>query len=300
MVPFENVSGQGFQSLGVRTQAAQAPRTLRRSIVSARRRLSSTPNKPGNVSLPRSASLPARFAQRRLVAAHVEQVVGDLKRQPQPRPYSSSAARCRPRRPADQRSQLAARPETSRRSCGGESLRARSSVGRAQLRRPDRRPGRPTSCRGAGGAGQHGAALGRDRAAGRTSRASTSKASVNSASPARIASRLAEDLVAGRPAAAQVVVVHRRQVVVDQRIGVDHLDGAGRRQRRLDRRRRKPRPPSTPASAAAACRAPTGCSESPRAVARDSPGRNSYTRRGQNRRGCAPGWCRCPVKTRCW
>ena len=42
--------------------------------------------------------------------------------------------------------------------------------------------------------------------------------------------RLAEHLVAGRPAAAQVVVVHRRQVVVDQRVGVDHLDGTGGRQ----------------------------------------------------------------------
>ena len=33
--------------------------------------------------------------------------------------------------------------------------------------------------------------------------------------------------VAGRAAAAQHVVVHARQVVVDQRIGVDHFDGAG-------------------------------------------------------------------------
>jgi hypothetical protein len=39
--------------------------------------------------------------------------------------------------------------------------------------------------------------------------------------------RLVERDVAGRLAAAQIVVVHRRQVVVDQRVGVDHLDGGG-------------------------------------------------------------------------
>ena len=40
--------------------------------------------------------------------------------------------------------------------------------------------------------------------------------------------RLVELPVAGRSAAAQVVVVHGRQVVVDERIAVDHFDGAGR------------------------------------------------------------------------
>ena len=43
---------------------------------------------------------------------------------------------------------------------------------------------------------------------------------------------LAERLVAGRAAATQVVVVHRRQVVVDQRVGVDQLDRRGERQHR--------------------------------------------------------------------
>jgi hypothetical protein len=38
--------------------------------------------------------------------------------------------------------------------------------------------------------------------------------------------RLAERDVAGRPAAPHRVVVHRRQVVVHERIRVDHLDGA--------------------------------------------------------------------------
>ena len=40
--------------------------------------------------------------------------------------------------------------------------------------------------------------------------------------------RLAERLVAGRLAAAQVVVVHRRQVVVDQRISVHHFHRTSR------------------------------------------------------------------------
>ena len=44
---------------------------------------------------------------------------------------------------------------------------------------------------------------------------------------------LVERPVAGRSAAPQVVVVHRRQVVVDQRIGVHHLQRTSRRQRRL-------------------------------------------------------------------
>ena len=45
--------------------------------------------------------------------------------------------------------------------------------------------------------------------------------------------RLAVDLVDGRPAAPQVVVVHARQVVVDQRVGVDQLQG----DREADRQR---------------------------------------------------------------
>jgi hypothetical protein len=38
----------------------------------------------------------------------------------------------------------------------------------------------------------------------------------------------------GQPAA-EVVVVHRREVVVDQRIGMDHLDRARRRERLFER-----------------------------------------------------------------
>ena len=61
-------------------------------------------------------------------------------------------------------------------------------------------------------------------------------------------------LVHGRLAAAQVVVVHGRQVVVDQRVAVDHLDGEPGDDRAFGRRRRRCRRPAAPAAAAAACR----------------------------------------------
>ena len=91
----------------------------------------------------------------------------------------------------------------------------------------------------------HAGVAGRARQQARTARAcsagatppssgvSTSKASACIASPASIACGLAELHVHGRLAAAQHVVVHARQVVVDQRIGVDQLDRAGGAQRRL-------------------------------------------------------------------
>jgi hypothetical protein len=41
--------------------------------------------------------------------------------------------------------------------------------------------------------------------------------------------------VARRLAAPQVIVVHRGEVVVDERVGVDHLDGGGERQYLLGR-----------------------------------------------------------------
>ena len=106
--------------------------------------------------------------------------------------------------------------------------------------------------------------------AGRTCRAMTSKASVSRPSPARIA-------VASSNALWQVGRPRRRssssiagQVVVDQRIRVDHLQRTGRRQRRGGVRRRRPRPPSGRAPAGAACRPPARCSASPRPAA---PGR---------------------------
>ena len=62
--------------------------------------------------------------------------------------------------------------------------------------------------------------------------ARTSKARVNRPSPARSAWASAERLVAGGLAPPDVVVVHAGQVVVDERIGMDELDGAGEREER--------------------------------------------------------------------
>jgi hypothetical protein len=38
---------------------------------------------------------------------------------------------------------------------------------------------------------------------------------------------ISEDFMASRPTAAQIVVIHRREVVMDQGIGMDHFHGAG-------------------------------------------------------------------------
>ena len=62
-----------------------------------------------------------------------------------------------------------------------------------------------------------------------------SKASVSSPSPARIAVASSVCLVQGRPAAAQIAVVHRRQVVMDQRIAVDAFERGAGQQRGLAR-----------------------------------------------------------------
>ena len=44
--------------------------------------------------------------------------------------------------------------------------------------------------------------------------------------------RFVEGLVVGGLAAAQIVIIHGRQIVMDQAVGVHHLDGAGDAQRR--------------------------------------------------------------------
>ena len=69
----------------------------------------------------------------------------------------------------------------------------------------------------------------------------------------------AEDLVVGRLAAAEIVVVHRRQIVVDERVGVDALDGAGQRQGVGFACRRRPRRP--PGTSAGRIRLPPAKSE---------------------------------------
>ena len=66
--------------------------------------------------------------------------------------------------------------------------------------------------------------------------------------------RLAEHLVVARPPAPEVVVVHRRQIVVDQRVAVDQLDRrAGEQHVVVDAGRPPPRPRPAPAAGGSAC-----------------------------------------------
>ena len=74
---------------------------------------------------------------------------------------------------------------------------------------------------------------------------------------------LAELHVAGGRAPAQLVVVHRRQVVVDQRVGVDQLDRARQRQHLAPARGRR--------CARWPARAPGGCACRRRAASSASP-----------------------------
>ena len=80
----------------------------------------------------------------------------------------------------------------------------------------------------ASGAGRSGkAATSSQRTAGSpcvSGWASTSKAAVNSPSPASTAVASSNSLWQVGAAAAQIAVVHRRQIVVDERIGMHHLD----------------------------------------------------------------------------
>ena len=102
------------------------------------------------------------------------------------------------------------------------------------------------------------------------SRASSANASVSSASPGEDGHRFAMDDVRGRASAPHGVVVHRREVVVDQRVGVDQLDRARRRhrepagilRREAERGRRTLLPRRGRASAAGVCRRRAGCSAS--------------------------------------
>ena len=86
----------------------------------------------------------------------------------------------------------------------------------------------------------------------------------------------AEADVHRRLAAAEDVVVHARQVVVDQRIGVDQLDRARRAQRRRRGRRGPHRRRRARAAAAGACRRRARRSASPR---RGRPARRRERRR---------------------
>ena len=87
---------------------------------------------------------------------------------------------------------------------------------------------------------------------GAISRARTSKARVSSTIASQNGRCFVECLVARRPAAPQIVVVQRRQIVVDQGVGVDHLNRQAPEWPPRPIGRRLPQP-AGPASVASAC-----------------------------------------------
>ena len=69
--------------------------------------------------------------------------------------------------------------------------------------------------------------------------------------------RLAKNLMARRPTAPQIVIIHRRQIVMHQRISMHHFNRTRRRQQPRSPCRRTPQPPTAPAAAEVACREPS-------------------------------------------
>ena len=187
---------------------------------------------------------------------------GCRRRSGRPRPARPRSAgtglwqvRSRPRAPGRQPTDAAiSAPVFSscrRRRSTSASSRPRRGTGRRPCRRPRRRP-RPRAPRRARRAGSPRCSL--EREAQRLGE-----------QPVAGEDRhvLAEGHVAGGLAAAQLVVVHRGQVVVDQRVGVDHLDRGGERQHLAGGRGRAPRRWRARAPAGSACRRPAASSASP-------------------------------------
>jgi hypothetical protein len=171
--------------------------------------------------------LPGCLPQRGRIHGHVEDVIRDLERHAEPRAELAERAiaavgaaedRADAERGAEQRAGLhgvdaaqlrrvrRCRPSASRSSTWPPTMPAapaalQSSVTRVRGRRP----------------AAHLALRHRQQAAGEHGM---------SAKPASMAAVRAEHAVRRRPAAAQVVVVHARQVVMHERVGVDQFDGA--------------------------------------------------------------------------
>ena len=163
---------------------------------------------------------------------------------------SSSPARSRPRASCSR----CARPSAKRPSA------ARSSIWPPTMPpRPEARASASTSSTRTAGLGW---VSGRDR---------MSKAKVSRPSPARIAVASSKALCDGRPPAAQLVVVHGRQVVMHQRIAVHAFERRARHQgvlRAAPRTGPRSRPPGT---AGTACRRRGSHSAWPPAAARGRP-----------------------------
>ena len=141
------------------------------------------------------------------------------------------AASCASRRTGHDASQPQADAHHRARFCGGESAPVRSmpSSANSAFRSSSCPPTRLLRPGGRASSPQQRAAT----AGGCMSRGENLEGLRQQGIAGQNRRRFAELGMAAGPAAAQVVVVHRRQVVVDQRIGVNHFHGAGRRQRPL-------------------------------------------------------------------
>ncbi len=176
-----------------------------------------------SVALPAAASLPAVLPIAAVSPTHVQQVVGDLEGGAEVAAEGGDLARAPARRGRGWRP-----PRRCIGSAGRSSAPAAARPPAASARWPSASmsiicpPAMPR------------APLASARAATSSHRASgsgwvagsarTSNARACRASPARMAVA-SSNAVRARLAAAQVVVVHRRQVVMHQRIGVQHLHG---------------------------------------------------------------------------
>ena len=184
-----------------------------------------------------SAASPTRESSRERAAAGVARVVvvaevvgvleGDAERRPEPTERragvggSAPAASRLPRPLPGTAPPVFSRCRSSSvRHVGGGRLAEIAGLAADHARDPGARA--PAAGRGQEPPGARGAA--------RPPRRSTRTPGSAGRRPARIAIASPNDLVVGRAAAADVVVVHRRQIVVDQRVAVHQLDRRARQQ----------------------------------------------------------------------
>ena len=254
--PAGRLDGRGSISSSALRRSRQSPSGRRRPRRGPPRRRPPSPSRRAP-RVPTRALEPQRRDERRLVpvgvlaralaergrvAFGVEQVVGDLERGADRRAIGekrseADAARAGERAPAS----------TLNRNSAPVFIACRRAI--ASVESGDAALGGDVEHLAAHHAGEAAARARPAQSAARISAfasvsgsARISKASVCSASR-EDRGRLVEGAMGGRPAAPQIVVVHRRQIVVDQRIGVQHSIPAARgpaavaaseRARRLD------------------------------------------------------------------
>ena len=135
--------------------AAQASSTSS----AARRRLASMPSSCGIRRFAAVGVLGEPLADGRLAAGHVEQVVGDLKRQAEVAAVRRERGELSRRRAGDDAAQFAATPRSARRSCGDGSIPATAAS--SPVDAAGQVGGLAADQRGrTGGVAQHGAAAG--------------------------------------------------------------------------------------------------------------------------------------------